>query len=774
MSKVSLGGIKIEGLRGAAKPVELTFEKGKKLTIIYGENGTGKSTICDALDLLGNGKVGSLDTRGLGSAIHKYWPTVGKKASDVRVTLKTSAGECIASLDKSNVNVANAALRPSVEVLRRAQILKLVEAKPAERYQAISRFVDVASAEASENSLRKLVKDTEDNEKIVIARIDENKRAIESFWERAGKPQASSQIEWAKALVAQDRSSLVARKSMLDQLILKWDALSNHPATTQSLRAAHSQCEAALNEANAKLAGLKDSVAADYLEILGLLKVAQAHLRSHPDPATCPLCGSAERAKGLAAEVDRRIESQSAYGQLEAARLEVSTKELALNGAKQRLQDAIHAAGLAAQGLSQLFSSDQLPADIAVPKVALPSDVAQWPDWLTLNQPLRDGWASESTTLAEDSRFIGTLKDALTAYEQNAQAAGEHEETLPHLKKMLDIVEGQRKQFTDSVLAGIAQRVGELYDMVHPGEGLNKISLALDEGRRASLDITTEFGGKSDTPPQAYFSDSHLDTLGLCVFLALAERDTPEQKILVLDDVLGSVDEPHVDRVIEMVYDVTARFRHCLVTTHYGPWRHKLRWGWLKHGQCQFVELRRWSLGAGIAYANSLPETTRLRALVNATDPDLQAICAKAGVVLEAILDFLTMTYECSVPRRVGSNYTLGDLLPAIDGKLKKALRVEHREEDEHGQVTYTPFALEPHLSKLVQIAQVRNVFGCHFNQISFELLDSDALAFGLEVLALADAVIDQDAGWPRSSKSGSYWATSGETRRLHPLRKPS
>ncbi|MBP7325430.1 MAG: AAA family ATPase, partial [Alicycliphilus sp.] len=77
MSKVSLGGIKIEGLRGAAKPVELTFEKGKKLTIIYGENGTGKSTICDALDLLGNGKVGSLDTRGLGSAIHKYWPTVG-------------------------------------------------------------------------------------------------------------------------------------------------------------------------------------------------------------------------------------------------------------------------------------------------------------------------------------------------------------------------------------------------------------------------------------------------------------------------------------------------------------------------------------------------------------------------------------------------------------------------------------------------------------------------------------------------------------------------
>src|SRR5690606_40582059 len=66
----------------------------------------------------------------------------------------------------------------------------------------------------------------------------------------------------------------------------------------------------------------------------------------------------------------------------------------------------------------------------------------------------------------------------------------------------------------------------------------------------------TEFGGKKDAPPQAYFSDSHLDTLGLCVFLALAERDAPEEKLLVLDDVLGSVDEPHVERIIGMVYDV--------------------------------------------------------------------------------------------------------------------------------------------------------------------------------------------------------------------------
>jgi hypothetical protein len=33
---------------------------------------------------------------------------------------------------------------------------------------------------------------------------------------------------------------------------------------------------------------------------------------------------------------------------------------------------------------------------------------------------------------------------------------------------------------------------------------------------------------------------------------------------------------------------------------------------------------------------------------------------------------------------------------------------------------------------------------------------------------------VDPQAGWPRNAKSGRYWATSGETRRLHPLQKPS
>ncbi|MGA2225175.1 MAG: hypothetical protein ABSH41_12125, partial [Syntrophobacteraceae bacterium] len=242
-----------------------------------------------------------------------------------------------------------------------------------------------------------------------------------------------------------------------------------------------------------------------------------------------------------------------------------------------------------------------------------------------------------------------------------------------------------------------------------------------------------------------------------------------------LDDVLASVDEPHVERLIEMLYSEAIKFRHCIITTHYGPWKYKLRWGWLKSGECQFVELAKWTNHSGLTVIRTIPDIGRLRLLLAEEPPDLQLVCSKAGVILEAALNFITLLYECRVPRKHEDQYTLSDLLAAISKKLRQSLRVEVLTgKDESGVPRYYSLSLTPILDELIHIASARNVFGCHFNVISFELLDSDALGFGTQVLALMEALTDPDAGWPKNDKSGEYWATSGETRRLYPLREPS
>src|SRR4051812_29639500 len=174
----ALTRLTINGFRGATQPFEMAFASGKRITVIYGENASGKSTICDALELLSRGKVGSLDDRGLGQTM-RYWPSLGRTIGDVAVALESADGRCTGTLSKGgDVLRFPSENEPKVEVFRRNQILSLIEAKPSERYAAISRFIDVSGVESSEGSLRDLIRDLKKQRDGAQARLDENELTI--------------------------------------------------------------------------------------------------------------------------------------------------------------------------------------------------------------------------------------------------------------------------------------------------------------------------------------------------------------------------------------------------------------------------------------------------------------------------------------------------------------------------------------------------------------------------------------------------------------------
>src|SRR5690606_33518382 len=89
MSK-GLDTLKITSFRGASQACEIKFDPAKPLVMVFGENGSGKSTIADAVDFIGNRAVGSLDDRSTGSRRESFLPTVGRKQQDVRI--EASAG----------------------------------------------------------------------------------------------------------------------------------------------------------------------------------------------------------------------------------------------------------------------------------------------------------------------------------------------------------------------------------------------------------------------------------------------------------------------------------------------------------------------------------------------------------------------------------------------------------------------------------------------------------------------------------------------------------
>jgi hypothetical protein len=778
MTAPSLTSLLIENLRGAVAPFTLAFEKGRKLTIVYGENGTGKSTISDAFDLLGNGHVGSLDKRGIGGTTRSYWPSAGKTHSDVKVALVTSAGTYALSLSKTGVVVDGQQLKPQAAVLRRSQILNLIAAQPAERYQEISKFVDVSGVETSEATLRKLIGDKNRDYETATTRLGANKATIENFRNQSSNPAADADADadafsWAKAEVQKDQQALDQRKIGIDGLISRWDKIALYPTKWNELFGQKKVADDALSNARATLEAITSETADDYLEVLDILKAAQQHFLNHTHPTVCPLCESGEKAEGLVSEVNRRIESQGLHAKLAAARKSVGDHEAAAQKESQRLDDFLKTAENDFSSFNSCCESGKELATLSLPAFPAPSGLEKCADWINENQDNRASWQQAADACIDSKRFVETLRRSLTDYEESNAAARDLAAVLPRLREILTVVESERKKYTDVILAEISTRVSELYEAIHCGEGLQKIVLALDAAKRGSLDIAIDFAGQQDAPPQAYFSDSHLDTLGLCVFLALAEREAPEQKILVLDDVLGSVDEPHVERVIGLIYDISQKFQHAIVTTHYRPWREKFRWGILKPDQiCQFVELTHWSLSGGMALTGSTPEIARLKALLAADDPDVQAITGKAGVILEAILDFLTLKYGCAVPRKPGNTYVLNDFLSAVHGPLLTAMRAELVDVNSIGVETITSVFFKKILDDIKAIAQARNVLGAHFNALAFDLYPDDGIRFSRLVEQLADALICPDHGWP-TKDTGSHWKNGGNTRRLHPLKKP-
>ena len=287
MSATSLKKLTIEHLRGSVVPFSLPFEPDKKLAVVYGENGTGKSCICDAFEFIGKGRVGSLENRGLGKTT-RYWPSVGKQPADVSVTLEAVNATCRATIVKSDVVVNPSAARPKVEVLRRSQILTLIEAKPGDRYAAISRFIDVSGIETSEGTLRELIRELTDSRQVAIARVQENLDAIIQFWETAGK-QGKDHLIWAEAESKRDPGSSAAELAALAALQTAFTRLTDYPSqlkiAEQAVRTAQEAAVIAKNEAD-KCA---KTIAADASETMGILEAASGYFHKHPTPADMPI-----------------------------------------------------------------------------------------------------------------------------------------------------------------------------------------------------------------------------------------------------------------------------------------------------------------------------------------------------------------------------------------------------------------------------------------------------------------------------------------------------
>lgn len=770
---MKLQKLELNAFRGATQPFELDFDTSKKMTMIFGENGSGKSTIADAFTCLCTNSLGSIQEKS--GHDKRYLASANcQNVADAKITLTTDTGIYTANFNGSNFT-KNPEQNPDLRYLRRSQIVKLVDAQPAKRYEELQDFIDVEPIVWSEDGLRSLVRSLGIELSAQTRTLGEATHTIESAWQIENSPLADWRT-WAKAESEKDLATEQAQIRSIQNLSSAWSDLTSK---IQNLEAQHSnlkQKQQALIDLEAELAQIaliNDQMNQD---LLRLLQHAQLHIGKEDNMESCPLCEQTVDRDDLLSSIQQRLNANQALKDW-TSRKDTASRNLSL--AQSSLQNAQTQLTLAfdnfatkgadhfGNGFAFSISGLELSKRLELFESEKESIIAKISELEVLKQQSEKTIAQQNLIKTQYQRIV-----------QSETKAKETEALLKAADEAFKIVETTRKKYIEDELDSISGEVDRMYQNLHPGEQIGSIRLTVKQSAKKSVNLSGSFEHLTDIAPQSLYSESHLDTLGICVFLALAKKYGSADTILILDDVVMSVDARHLDRFIGLLHDVAKDFSHILITTHYGPWRDRYRFHRAPPNDVRFVELRPWSLENGIRQQNGKIAMEELKEALETANFDRQRISNLAGVTLEALLDFITYKFQSKLPRKPGSHYTLGELLGGISSKLSKVIKVEHCEKGEDGAYTTTvvkEVMLKDYISDLKQLSAVRNQVGSHFNFDGSLVPDADVKAFGEKVLDLAELLTCPDSGaLPDRDKSGSYWQTRNGSVRLYPLKEPA
>lgn len=131
----------------------------------------------------------------------------------------------------------------------------------------------------------------------------------------------------------------------------------------------------------------------------------------------------------------------------------------------------------------------------------------------------------------------------------------------------------KQKEGLENFISTFSGTINEYYQFMNPGEQFQELKIVTigDEDELNGITIQYKYNGNWVSPPQKYFSESHLNCFGLSFFLASVIAFNKENKFLLLDDVISSFDSNHRKRFADLIFEKFSDYQIILLT-------HELEW----------------------------------------------------------------------------------------------------------------------------------------------------------------------------------------------------
>lgn len=634
--------VRLTWFRGAAEPVAL--EADCKSLVVYGRNGAGKSSFVDGIEYVTRGgKIAHLAHEYAGRNQERAIPNTHKpEGRTTAVAIKFENDEELnVTINANGVSARTGAAGVGMDkwdyrrtVLRQHKVAEFIHSTKGDKYSALLPLFGLRELEVAAENLRQLAKSVEQQSKLAQKKgaagqiIAKRKLAFGAESDEAIAAKiAGLHKKYCLASSAADASerckegeeAIAARICTLSEENRQYAALKVIADTNVA------SAIKAVRDASANLAGSVEPLLAEKLAVLQSADVFAAELRDR-EQVSCPACGqriaAADFKAHVKAEQYRLKEMVAAFREragavtalidvvkaikrgLARAELEDWREALRQSAAKD---NADWVAGYDADGLRQAATEEAL---LAIEANCVP--VIAGAEAASKDAPL------DVAELMQDKSTVEAAKGAIEGQALTAQIA-KVEAVIDFINAIEAGIRTEIRERSEGVIGEISEDIRTMWKILHPKEPIDNVRLVLPEDDKA-IDIALTFYGKEQDSPRLTLSESYRNSLGLCIFLALAKRDGHDNRPLVLDDVVVSLDRNHRGMVVQLLEEIFAS-RQVILLTHDRDWFSDLR---------QQLDAKRWqfrsllpyeSPATGIRWSHSTTTFDDARALLM-TRPD--------------------------------------------------------------------------------------------------------------------------------------------------------
>ena len=306
---------------------------------------------------------------------------------------------------------------------------------------------------------------------------------------------------------------------------------------------------------------------------LNLYRAADSLLDSARGSDQCPLCGQSVDLSELRQRIVAALEElEDAERDLKKARQKIRAYLDKLRAADERRSDIVRRAGIQdvelpqSPGILHHKFGQNVEALEALSRGGAKQhqdDVSAWV--ASAIRALAAALPAPATARGQILVDIGVLHAQALEWHSATRAWKETDAAFRLAAKVFDRYQLGQRDYFNQIIQQISNRSAEIYRFLHSHEGVGDVKV--ETVGKKGIELSVNYFGKRELPPHRVLSESHMNSLGLALFLAMAETFNEELAFLVLDDVVNSFDRDHRGRLAELlVKDFDTR--QLIILTH--------------------------------------------------------------------------------------------------------------------------------------------------------------------------------------------------------------